>query len=209
MSTLFVIESALSDLMETRQEINDEICLTPADLDARADALRAVDAAIVEYVTTEVRKADNIARYVRSCEEHAEACKREAERLKHNEQVWTERKDRIKALVLQIMRDCDKKKIEGATYMLKRQANGGVQPVEVVQPELVPEEFSFVRWSIPARLARILVNNWSEKQFLEDFNRLGDCPFEPDRQKIRVALERGEGVPGCRLAERGEHVRIG
>ena len=34
----------------------------------------------------------------------------------------------------------------------------------------------------------------------------GERTAMPDR--IRAALEGGEGVPGCRLLERGEHVRV-
>jgi hypothetical protein len=143
--------------------------------------------------------------------------------------------------ILAAMRTLNAKVLEGSNgRKLRRQNNGGVVPVEVVQPELVPESLSSVTWRLPASLARLLVNNWDAKEYAEDFERLGNTNFEPNLTAIRKELERrvpcpqcggkgerqvaiddpfpcetcggtGEissGVPGCRLGDRGEHVRV-
>ncbi len=249
MSSLFVIEETLPLLMDERQDILAgaacSACLgTGAPLNPcrtcnntgvriDQDALAAVDAAIVEYVKAEVRKADNIARYIKSCDEHATAKRREAERLTHEAKLDEERRDRVKAMVLQIMRDVDKKKIQGDTYTLSRVGNGGVQAVEVAQQDLVPEKFRTVTvrmaLNVWVSLSALVPQSEETKIVSSDENLTAirrelekriPCPSECDSGVIYVddgtepcpicggTGEVANGVPGARLAERGEHLRV-
>lgn len=220
---LFEIEHALSILMEERRAVAEEIC--PKCLGSKctwcaftglkrdSEALKEIDNAIVEYVTAEVRKVDNVARYIRSHEAMADVKRREAERLRHEADRDEEDAQRVRELVLEIMRHVDKKLIEGATYKLRRQGNGGQQAVEVAQPDLVPDDFRRVTVTMPF---------WSWNNAMEDVQELrgssqtmqdmidadAKAKPEPDLSAIREALLKPEGVPGCRLKERGEHLRV-
>lgn len=212
--TLFEIEHALSDLMEAREDAETAPCGECAGLHCAkcnftgvapdAPALEQIDRAIVEYITAEVKKVDNIARFLRRCEEHAESSKREAERLRNAELAWLTRRERVRDIVLQVMRDTGQKKLEGATYTLKRQVNGGKRGVDVKQPEMVPDEM--------LRFTLVMTGKeWLALRAALDDTLLAimdRADSGPNLVTIWQALEAGEGVAGCALKERGEHVRI-
>ena len=206
MPTLFVIEHALSDLFDARQELIDEVAFIDEQIADKQAALDAVDAAIVETVTAEIRKVDNISRFLLELKARREALAKESERLNNLATVAYNTETRIKEMVLQIMRDTDTKKLEGKIGTLRRQANGGVQGVEVKQPELVPtsyQQFSLTMSGIAYRHIQGLCA--SAPQAL---SVLAMAKAEPDLTAIRKALEAGEGIPGCVLKDRGEHLRI-
>ena len=85
---------------------------------------------------------------------------------------------------------------------MRRQGNGGLRPLNIRQPELVPDEYRLVAIRMP-------LDKW--RQYGDHLADIGiDCELvrtELNNDEIRAALERGEGVPGCELGERGEHVR--
>ncbi len=173
-------------------------CPTCNNTGVRIDhlALAAVDAAIVEYVKAEVRKCDNIARYIKSCDEHATAKRREAERLTHEARLDEDRRDRVKSMVLQIMRDVGKKKIEGATYTLSRVGNGGVQAVEVVQPDLVPNTLRKTTIVMPLELWRTVCKQVNQDTIDRLVCESRSNP-EPDLTAIRKELEKRVPCPKC------------
>jgi hypothetical protein len=246
MSTLFCIEHALGDLFETRQEIIDEIAYTDEQVTQKSLALDGVNLAIQEYVTAEVRKVDNISRFLLEMKARREALAKENRRLDILAEGCERTETRIKEMVLGIMRDTDTKKLTGEIGTLRRQNNGGALGVDVVQPDLVPDEMKRVTVSMPLDL-------WHDVCHTTDFEtlvRLGEGVKEgkpePDLMAIRRELEKrvpcpkckgakrvavcdceggsnpewhdcdvcaGEGtvpngVPGCRLADRGEHLRV-
>ena len=180
MPSLFCIEHALGDLFDARQEITEQVAFTDEILAGKNAALAEIDAAIVEYITAEVRKVDNISRLLIEWRVRRGAIEAERGRLGNIANAIERNEDRLKALVLQVMRDTGTKKLEGKIGTLRRQNNGGVPGVDVVQPYLVPESFKRSKTII-----------------------------EPDLGKIREALESGVGVPGCRLRDRGEFLRVG
>ena len=207
MPTLFVIERALSDLFDARQELIDEVAFIDEQIADKQAALDAVDAAIVNTVTAEIRKVDNISRFLLELKARREALAKESERLNNLATVAYNTETRIKEMVLQIMRDTDTKKLEGKIGTLRRQANGGVQGVEVKQPELVPtsyQQFSLTMSGIAYRHIQGLCA--SAPQAL---SVLAMAKAEPDLTAIRKALEAGEGIPGCVLKDRGEQLRVG
>ena len=180
MSTLFCIEHALGDLFETRQELIDEVAFTDEQVTRKSLALDAVNLAILEYVTAEVRKVDNISRFLLELAARRKAIHAEGKRLEALDDGLCRTELRIKEMVLQIMRDTNTKKLEGKIGTLKRQNAGGNVGVDILQPDLLPESFKRTKTVV-----------------------------EPDMGKIREALESGVGVPGCRLRERGEFLRVG
>ena len=212
MPSLFVIEHALGDLFETRQELIDQVAFTDEQIQNKQAALDAVDGAIVEYVTKEVRKVDNIARLLVEWKARRSAIEVERGRLQSFADQIERNEARLKETVLQVMRDCDVKKLEGNFGMLKRQANGGVQAVEVAQENLVPEGLKRYTLTMRGDLYHWLwsvVTEWEKERPAHPLaHRVFDeAKSEPDISAIRAELERGEGVPGCVLKERGEHLR--
>ena len=205
MSTLFVIEHALADLFDTRQELMDQVAFTDEQIAEKQAALDAVDAAIVEYITKEVHKVDNIARLLIDLKAREQALADEAERLEKMANVCQQTSDRIKAIVLQVMRDYDVRKLEGRIGTLRRQASGGVQGVDIRQPELLPEEYRKVRAMMDGEM-------WNEVCGLLRTAGIGlvhiRADEEPDLTAIGEALRNGQAVPGCQLKERGEHLRV-
>ena len=232
--SMFCKEHALSDLFDTRQEIIAEVAFTDQQIADKQAALEAVDAAIVETVTAEVRKVDSISRFLLELTARREAIGREVERLEEISTACENTERRIKEMVLQIMRDTDTKKLEGRIGTLKRQGNGGVQPVEVVQRDLVPSRFLRLSVSMPMVRWQLICEALAAKYpALLEGVKASDC--EPDKEAIRKELERRvpctmcegrqsisgniceecggsgtlpNGVPGCRILPRGESLRV-
>ena len=203
MSSLFVIENTLSDLFEARAELIAEVAFTEEQIENKQRSLEEVDKAIAETVLAELKKVDNISRFLLELKARREAIGREVERLEEISTACENTERRIKDMCLQIMRDTDTKKLEGRIGTLKRQANGGVQPVEVVQPELVPDRFIRVTMRMTAEQASECLRRMGK-----DLEGVHFVSREPDKEAIRQALEAGEGVPGSRLEPRGEHLRV-
>lgn len=207
MPSLFVIETVLSDLFDTRQEIIDQIAFTDEQIADKQAALDTVDAAIVETITAEVRKVDNISRFLLELKARREAIGREVERLGGISTACENTERRIKEMVLQIMRDTDTKKLEGKIGTLKRQGNGGVQPVEVVQESLVPARFQRLTVTVNAAFWADIVRRVGNMEDAFEGNLSVSKPA-PYKEAIRKELEAGQGVPGCVLRERGEQLRV-
>lgn len=209
--SLFEITNSLSDLMEARQELLDETILTEDQKTENAEALEQVDLAIVEYVTKEIRKVDNIGRFILECNARSSAIAEEVTRLTKIRHRTMSIADRIREMVLQIMRDTGVKKLEGEIATLRRQANGGVQPVEIVQPELVPDKFKRITISFCPDDWQRFVEMHGDRDSAEG-RILKRAAIESlptlNKELIREALEAGEGVMGARLAPRGEHLRV-
>jgi len=203
--SLFIIERALADLCETRQELEEQPAYTAEQLEEKHAAINAVDAAIVEYITAEVRKVDNIARFLTELKAREKALDYEIDRLSGVRDQTTRTQDRIKAVVLQVMRDCDVKKLEGKIGSLKRQGNGGVQPVEIVQPELLPRSMRRVSVTITLDLFDAIYEHLKEPSLrLKWVDKSKDA--EPDKEAIREALLKREPCPKCRGAKTISHI---
>jgi hypothetical protein len=93
-----------------------------------------------------------------------------------------------------------KAKLEGKYNTLAIQNNGGVRPLTIAQPDMVPEDYLVTH--VPINVSCL---NYLNK--ITGLDLRGTTP-EPWTKAIREALERGEGVPGCRLEERGRHLRV-
>ncbi len=186
--SLWQIEDALVQLVHVREE-------------AETEHDKAVaDAAIEAYVKAEVRKVDGILAYLRSCQSHAAAALAEAERIHNIARMWTRREERLKEIVLSVMRQFEVKRLEGQFGDFIERANP--PSVEITDISLVPDEFCQYEGRIGGQdftdMMRIV-----RKEFANDGWR-GSVQMErvPMKAKIVAAIKAGEAVAGARLVDK-------
>src|ERR1019366_9801192 len=102
MPSLFVIENALGDLFDVRQELIDEVAYTNEQQTQKSIALDGINLAIQEYVIAELRKVDNISRLLIEWRVRRGAIEAERGRLGNIANAIERNEDRLKALVLQV-----------------------------------------------------------------------------------------------------------
>jgi hypothetical protein len=219
-------EQAAEELMHARTRALDPGCESWED-----EALAAFDAAetvVREYLKAEVKKADSIVGYVRRTEALAEARRREAQRLYELAKADEQRVAWLKEITMIAMREMDLRKCEGARGILQLWGNGGKQPVEVRQPELLPAKYQrFTLTLSGTELHQLAILRTGLHEAAK--------PIEPDTDLIRRDLLTretchycqgtkvlanaecqncgGEGtvgghVPGAVLKPYGEHLRV-
>lgn len=203
--SLFRIESELLQLIDQREDALERMAaMSPDQLTASpeiGEEIAACEMLIKQYIKAEVKKVDGIAFAVKEYEARAVARSQEAARMKASADRDAETAKRIKSMVLEVMQEFGEKKIPGRLFTISRQGNGGLQALTIAQPDLVPLELKRVTVELRASVAGDFA-----AQFEGQYRMLDN--IHPDNQDIREALSRGEGVPGARLEERGEHVRI-
>ena len=222
---LYQIESDLQQLAELRDA---------AEAEGDSEALKVIDDQIAAYLTREPAKVDSYVGLIRKKMDYAAACELEADRLNQRAKALLMDVDRMKANALAVMQQFDVKAISSPTNTIRRQKNGGVQPLEV-QPESVPDQYRLFRitftYSMWISLLALIGDNLRDQMYEK-------VQSSPDTEAIRKALEQcvvcpeckgggraggtlieacprchGAGiipatVPGARLLERGEHVRL-
>lgn len=125
-------------------------------------------------------KVDSYVALIRELQLRSMARKEEAERLLARVRVDTNLADRLKARLLLFMQQQSLRTLETTRYKLTVAGNGGKQGIAVD-------------------------DNWSET--LPTVCR--KVTESPDMENIRSLLEAGVPIAGCRLVERGNHLRIG
>lgn len=171
-----------------------------AEYDGDSVEVERLDKALQVYLHEALpAKVDGIRGYIREQElaadihaEEAEVHAALAKRAKGNV-------ERVKAMCLEVMQHFGQQIYKGALHTIRRCANGGVRPMVIRQPELVPDDKQVV-------IVTLQLSEWGK--VLDQVMVVAVKPPEPHPGLIRSALERGEGVPGCELVERGEHVRV-
>ncbi len=204
--SLFQIESELLQLIDQREDAL-ERCLgasTPGKHEEAVQEIAVLDGLIRDYLKREVKKVDNIAGLVKELDASHKAKSEAAADLQRKADRDAETAKRIKQMVLEVMQQFGEKKLPGRLFTISRQGNGGVQALTIVQPDLVPDPFKTATVRMSLRLLRMFVKELSEVDCREMYGTVAD----PDPKLIREALERGEGVMGCRLEPRAEHIRI-
>ena len=185
--SLYDISVTIVGLHELREQ---------AEYEGDAARVTEIDGQLKQYLSNELpAKIDSVRNYIRWQENEAEVRAEEAK----NQEVLAGRAEanveRMKGMLLWCLQQLGQTKLEGALHWVRRQGNGGLRPLNIRQPELVPDEYRLVAIRMP----------------LDKWRQYGDhCELvrtELNNDEIRAALERGEGVPGCELGERGEHVR--
>lgn len=210
--SLFQIEAELLQLIDAREDAlermsmvddsppnaSEESCLAAAGM---AEEIATINGLIKQYIGREIRKVDGIAFAIKEHEARAVARVKAAEELKASADRDAETAKRIKAMVLEVMQEFGEKKLPGRLFTITRQGNGGVQALTIAQPDLVP---------LQAKCITIELSAWVWEAFAEEFSGRYRVVAEshPDARFIRETIDRGIGVPGCKLEERGEHIRI-
>src|SRR5690242_10403896 len=187
---LYQIEQRLAELLELRNI---------AAEDGDTEALEAIDKQFEEYFLREVKKVDGICHALHAFESAADSAFEEAGRLHERGNRLIAQRDRIKAATLKAMQDHGVRVLETPTNKLRVQANGGLDPLEIVDP--LPTDYLNITVTMP-------MQQWLELT-------LGALPsiektakLSPANEAIRQALKRGEEVPGAKLLPRGFHLRI-
>lgn len=203
--SLFQIEAELLGLIDQREDALERMAaMSPDELTASPEIgqeLSVVEGLIRDYLKREVKKVDGIAYAIKEFQARALAKTAAAKDLEMSAKRDAETVDRIKAMVLEVMQEFGEKKLPGRLFTITRQGNGGVQALNIAQPDLVPERYIGVNVTLRLDEWKILVEQCRPTV-------LGLPLLEPYPRMIREALERGEGVMGCKLEERGEHIRI-
>lgn len=195
----------------------------------RADEISVIDRQIREYVAAEIRKVDGIRGYWRHAELMRDAAKAEADVQALRAKAWDQRLKRLKEMCLTVMEAIPfppgkPKKLEGRTGSLMLRGNGGKQAVEIHDEALVPDEMKMVtvmisrdQWQLKAALFRdpkIVSCAPSLSLIGAELERACEhCDGAPavgtkdECQWCGGSGKRGKrGVPGARLAPRGQHV---
>ena len=191
--SLYNIASEIVELNNLRDE---------AELEGDAESVKAIDAQVQVYVRDQLAaKADGIRGILKHLAVQVVEWQEEANRFTALAKKARDDSDRLKAYVLDAMHLLDTKKIEGSKgdVLLRRMGNGGVKPLVIAQPELVPRDCKKIVVTMNAE-------DW-DSLCLEDTDGM-KIELSVNPSEIRHRLERGGGVLGCRLAERGEHLEV-
>lgn len=195
--SLYEISPTLVKLMQLRDataEMQLEDGLTAED---RAAALAGVDQEIKELLIADLRDGKEIHGYLRHSESQLQSSKTEIIRLTRYQRVWERRLAFMEQLAMLLLREFvppDKKgriRLEGPTGSLAIVGNGGVLPLVIDQPELVPDEYCrMVGWVTTDLWAEVL----KVMSFYERYeDRIPHTQLKLDRvpsnEMIRAALE--------------------
>jgi Siphovirus Gp157 len=191
--TLFDIERGLHDLMDRWQEAE-----TPEEMQQAELAIRAV-------AELEVRKVDNVRKYLRFCAQMAAAAKQEAQQQKNRQGAWEARRDRLKAFCYEVMMSFGLRKLEGQTGTLSIRGNGGLQPLTITDPALVPDDLADITvtmstqlWPVLLDLAHDVAAMHHDRSLKADLEAIKIGPRTPSNERIREAL--AKPCPACKGA---------
>lgn len=228
-TSLYLIEDSLQQLADLREQ---------AESEGDSEALKVIDDQLAAYLTREAGKVDSYVGLIRRKMDDAAACEFEADRLNQRAKALLADVDRLKANVLAVMQQFDVKAISSPTNTIRRQKNGGLQPLQLSEDEnIIPCEYRKVVMRVPVQLVQTIMDAIrGPVGSLADQVEVVLKPQIIDTEAIRKALAmevpcieckgtgemdrvnacprcRGRGiipatVPGARLRERGEHVRL-
>ena len=193
--SLYDIERGLQELLEMSVQAEESGALP--------EEQKAIEDAIAEYFRREVRKVDGIAHAYQTFICAAETLKAEIDRLTARMKTFHATAQRIKNGAYQAMVAHGVTKLETPVHTLRIQANGGKAAVEVDNWEQLPGNYIGLTIkltldqvdSIAALPGALLAGMMIIKR-------------EPLLEEIREELSHGKTVPGAKLKERGEHLRI-
>ncbi len=118
------------------------------DPDVQPETRIKIEKTLRLYAQAHVRKVDGIRAFLKHCELMIDGARREVATQKAHEEAWEARRDRLKALCVDVMQEFQAKRLDGNTGSLLLKGNGGKQPVTISNPELVPAEFCTLNISV-------------------------------------------------------------
>jgi hypothetical protein len=179
--SLYEIEAGLSELMQAREEAEGP------------EEVAAVEQAIQEYVSREVKKVDGIRSYIKYAQMAQSDAAKAAE-------VWGQRIERLKGMVKGIMEATGQKRLNGVTGYFMLKGNGGLAPLNI-QDDVLPDEYRNITVTMPLDIWNAAVMQ------IGGIPQAGPGRIEPANTRIREALKEG-AVPGAWLEDRGQHIEV-
>lgn len=176
--TLYALSRELVELMDRYDSCREE----------SPDLLPIVEAELQTYAAAHVRKVDSIRQYLKHCELMIDGARREVATQKAHEEAWEARRDRLKALCVDVMQEFQAKRLDGSTGSLMLKGNGGKQPVRIDIPEMVPTEFSMWTGSVSGAAIQALLDipggaHWFGRQDVQ-------LSAEPRKSLIEAELQK-------------------
>lgn len=225
--SLYRLDQDLATLYDMRQQAEDAIVelsdpvinaaypIDGKDLAEWKSEATVLDAAIAEYMTALPQKVDKVADYLRALELAAgsERMDRKQERGEIDQEIQRlkRRRDEIRARYSRIVdavkfvletgqwKPGQPKKLDGTRHTLSLRGNG-VEPLEIYDPALVPDELCRVTVEMPVSVWRMMVARaqWAgveegHPDQLRSGVKIG--PREPSNSAIREAL--AKPCPHC------------
>jgi hypothetical protein len=229
---LYRIHQTLEELHELRRQVTEEAEITP---ESRALSLATIDKDISEWLDRSPEKVTSYVGLIRSREDTVAACKAERARIKAIEEAAEADIERLKENALATMQRFDIKELKATPGGgFRRQANGGVKPLEIAWPTYEDGSYKLVAspagitWDLPVKLFAV-PDTGAIREALKQRVVCKHCAGTGKRAQLSVEEFaacgiRGEDpgkcprcngdgtvpatVPGAKLLERGEHVRI-
>lgn len=227
--SLYVIEDSLQQLADTR---------AAAEADGDTEALKVIDQLEFNYLLQRGEKIDSYAGLIHKREDTADLCEKEAARLLDRAKAARNDVARLKQTALTVMQQFDVKELSTPTNTIRRQKNGGLQPLEIaLNAAGVPDEYLRVTVSLPLVQWRAMAAAFEDDPGMARVHE--QLTKYPETERIREALKQRvkcpecnglgashnnsaaspcprcgrEGtipqtIPGTKLLERGEHVRV-
>lgn len=194
--SLYEIDNTLSDLIAMREEVTDP------------NEITAIDGEIREWVNQELLKFDRCFGYIKGEEQRASMAKEVAAEATKWQKIHENRAKRVRQVVKEVMESRGIPKLERAVGSFSIRNNGGPTPLEIPDPELLPDEYKRITISMPQ-------TTWNRVQQLlehEDhgllLSLLMTVTKTADEKKVREALTAGELVSGATLKPRGTNLTI-
>lgn len=226
--SLYQIEDSLQQLADAR---------AAAEADGDTEALKVIDQLEFNYLLQRGEKIDSYAGLIHRREDTADLCEKEAARLLDRAKAARNDVARLKQTALTVMQKFDVKELSTPTNTIRRQKNGGVQALEIGSLPDVPAEYGIACITMPVLLWRETLRACSA-DLVNRIAAVTKERKEANTEAIREALKqrikcpkcKGERVgshndpdqcmhcngagtvpqtiPGVKLLERGEHVRV-
>lgn len=162
------------------------------------------------------RKVDRVINYLKGLEYYIEAQK---ENIKRNEKLV----ERLRGVLECACMSMPEKRLDGDVWVAKMEGNGGVMPVEISAPHMIPPELCDLEVRVKAKFSaeNLKELNYWRSVFLKrricgdaDMTPAEHTAFEemvtivPRKTEIREVIMAGGNVPGAVVYERGEHLAI-
>lgn len=231
--SLFQISSDLRGLIEQRTDAEERREQSAIDglfpLESIEQEIATIDGLIRQYIRAEIRKVDGIAAAIKEFDARAEIHLKESDRLRKLAEQEQETSDRIRETAIAVMTELGETKMRGEMSALRVQNNGGVQPLNIAQPDMVPEKYQVVTFELRSDMFEYFCtqfegaykikqhlhpDNGAVRKVLEAAQRseaaieiLAETEKWTPEEK-QQAMSKVERVPGCRLDPRGVHLRI-
>lgn len=167
-------------------------------------------------------QADKLRSWMRHLKTMQEAALEEAALMKKRAESFGSTLSWVKSLVGEFMMASETKKLEGAHGLIALRSNGGVEPLEIYDSSLIPDDLCDVTLTVQYSQFR----QWID--LCRNDSRVKVSALVPSNTRIREALAKpcpqcmdhpmadcdacaGTGrasVPGVRLVARGQHVEV-